>query len=39
MENKKEINIPAKPLANANIQRLLKPCTCRESLLDQNLKN
>ena len=33
------MNLPAKPLANANVQRLLKPCTCRESLLDLNLKN
>ena len=33
------MNLPAKPLANANVQWLLKPCTCRESLLDLNLKN
>ena len=33
------MNLPAKPLANANVQRLLKPCTCHESLLDLNLKN
>ena len=33
------MNLPAKPLANANVQRLLKPCTCRESLQDLNSKN
>ena len=29
------MNLPAKPLANANVQRLLKPCTCRENDLDE----
>ena len=33
------MNLPAKPLPNANVQRLIKPCTCHESLLDLNLKN
>ena len=30
-----EINIPAKPLANENVHRLLKPGTYRENDLDE----
>ena len=33
------MNLPAKPLANENVQRLLKPFTCRESLQDLILNN
>ena len=30
-----EINLQAKPLANANVHRLLKPGTCCENELDE----
>ena len=31
----REINLPAKPLANANVHQLLKPCTCCKNDLDE----
>ena len=31
----REINIPAKPLANANVHRLIKPGTCCENDIDE----
>ena len=34
LTQQREINLPAKPLANANVHRLLKPGTCGEIELD-----
>ena len=34
LTQQREINLPAKPLANANVHRFLKPGTCCENELD-----
>ena len=35
LNQKQEIHFPSKPLANANVHRLLKLCTCRENDIDE----
>ena len=39
LTQKQEINHPDKPLANANVQRLLKPGTCCENNIAQTISN